>query len=481
MGDATGGGDGDPPDLMSMQTQMDTGTPDTGTVLEKQRAPLLYNAEMKFDWYKLIIQSKSTVGSNASNGNYIRALHLSRVLSETTSKSGDITEIRRLNRNKFLVVCRTAKCANEIIENKKVQEEFNAFIPSLYMQRSAIIRDVDLDIDDKMFMENVDTGNYKILNIRRLNRRSLMDGKVSYIPSRTIKIDFSGQDLPAFIYLWYTKLKCEPYMQRPMQCFSCYKFGHITKNCRSVKLCKSCFQPSGDEHQCDTTTIKCINCKGNHNANSKSCPEFERQKRIKELMSTRNLCFPEASQLVPPVHVTLAIRTRNAFSALENLGEEMGTTYNSQDFPPLKPSKNTTQARTIDKYVPPPLASRTTKRKTVINPGDVTNHNFNEKRKPVPPHFNAAQAISKPESYYSDKEISKMFYKGCEANKMEKQAFSFSNASLTPQSSSMFPSQDSPAVNIPSTSNLYSDKSLRNNKDVVYFKECQRTMSPHMG
>ncbi|KAI5709663.1 hypothetical protein M8J75_002134 [Diaphorina citri] len=198
-------------------------------------------------------------------------------------------------------------------------------------------------------------------------------------------------------------------------------------------------------------------------------------------MSTRNLCFPEASQLVPPVHVTLAIRTRNAFSALENLGEEMGTTYNSQDFPPLKPSKNTTQARTIDKYVPPPLASRTTKRKTVFNPGDVTNHNFNEKRKPVPPHFNAAQAISKPESYYSDKEISKMFYKGCEANKMEKQAFSFSNASLTPQSSSMFPSQDSPAVNIPSTSNLYSDKSLRNNKDVVYFKECQRTMSPHMG
>ncbi|KAI5729908.1 hypothetical protein M8J76_007796 [Diaphorina citri] len=270
MGDATGGGDGDPPDLMSMQTQMDTGTPDTGTVLEKQRAPLLYNAEMKFDWYKLIIQSKSTVGSNASNGNYIRALHLSRVLSETTSKSGDITEIRRLNRNKFLVVCRTAKCANEIIENKK-------------------------------------------------------------------------------------------------------------------------------------------------------------------------------------------------------------------DFPPLKPNKNTTQARTIEKYVPPPLASRTTKRKTVLNPSDVTSHHFNEKRKPVPPHFNAAQAISKPESYYTDKEISKMFYKGCEANKMEKQAFSFSNASQTPQSSSMFPSQDSPAVNIPSSSNFYSDTSLRNNKDVVFFKECQRTMSPHMG
>ncbi|KAL1463675.1 hypothetical protein WDU94_015409 [Cyamophila willieti] len=194
----------------------------------QQRALLLYTSDMKFDWYKLLIQAKLSVGSNASNGNFIRALHLSRVISEVSNKSEDVTEVRRLNRNKFLVVCRTAKCANTIIQSKKVQEEFNAFIPTVYMQRSAVIR---------------------------------------------------------------------------------------------------------------------------------------------VLMSTRNLCFPEACHLVPPLHVRMRLQTKNSFSVLENMNEEMPSHVNSQDYPRLR--KNVTHSRTIDKYIPPPLSTRTTKRKTVFSSSSV--------------------------------------------------------------------------------------------------------------
>ncbi|KAL1463825.1 hypothetical protein WDU94_015534 [Cyamophila willieti] len=482
MGDS----DDEPPDLIPVDnppplnnetttTQEKTQTNDVQQNTQQQ-ALLLYTSDMKFDWYKLLIQAKLSVGSNASNGNFIRALHLSRVISEVSNKSEDVTEVRRLNRNKFLVVCRTAKCANTIIQSKKVQEEFNAFIPTVYMQRSAVIRDIDLDVDEKMFMENVDSRNFKIMRVQRLNRRSVVDGKVSYVPSRTMKIDFSGQDLPSFIYLWYTKIKCEPYMQRPIQCFSCYKFGHITKHCRSSKLCKTCFQPAADEHQCDTSVLKCTNCNGNHNANSRSCPEYERQQTIKDLMSTRNLCFPEACHLVPPLHVRMRLQTKNSFSVLENMNEEMPSHVNSQDYPRLR--KNVTHSRTIDKYVPPPLSTRTTKRKTVFSSSDAS-HRFGQKRKPVPAYFNAVQSISKPDNYYSDKEISDMFYKGCEANKQDKnQGFCFDNET---SQSSMFNSTSS-QDKVHSVTNC----PVSNSSQVHHFEKFvnnyrSTNMSPHLG
>uniref|UniRef100_A0A8D8QH57 CCHC-type domain-containing protein n=1 Tax=Cacopsylla melanoneura TaxID=428564 RepID=A0A8D8QH57_9HEMI len=485
MGDSS---DDEPPDLIPLDppplnnettTTMDT-TPQTTDVQQKtqqQRALLLYTADMKFDWYKLIVQAKQSIGSNASNGNFIRALHLSRVISEVSNKSEDITEVRRLNRNKFLVVCRTAKCANTIIQSTKIQEEFNAFIPSVYMQRSAIIRDVDLDVDDKMFMENVDSQNFKILRVQRLNRRSVIDGNVSYVPSRTLKLDFSGQDLPAFIYLWYTKIKCEPYMQRPVQCFSCYKFGHITKHCRSTKLCKTCFQPAADEHQCDTSVLKCTNCDGNHNANSKSCPEYERQQTIKDLMSTRNLCFPEACHLVPPLHVRMRLQTKNSFSVLENLNEEMPSHLNSKEYPRLR--KIATHSRTIDKYVPPPLSTRTTKRKTVFTSLDAS-HQSGQKRKPVPAYFNAAQALSKPDNYYNDKEISAMFYKGCEANKQEKQqAYCFDN--VTSQTSMFSNISSQVKDHYVTNSTISSNSQINPGGNQSSHKHRYINMSPHLG
>ncbi|KAL1463676.1 hypothetical protein WDU94_015409 [Cyamophila willieti] len=220
MGDS----DDEPPDLIPVDnppplnnetttTQEKTQTNDVQQNTQ-QRALLLYTSDMKFDWYKLLIQAKLSVGSNASN--------------EVSNKSEDVTEVRRLNRNKFLVVCRTAKCANTIIQSKKVQEEFNAFIPTVYMQRSAVIR---------------------------------------------------------------------------------------------------------------------------------------------VLMSTRNLCFPEACHLVPPLHVRMRLQTKNSFSVLENMNEEMPSHVNSQDYPRLR--KNVTHSRTIDKYIPPPLSTRTTKRKTVFSSSSV--------------------------------------------------------------------------------------------------------------
>lgn len=393
-----------------------------------QKQTVLYKAGMRCDTYKLIVQLKPNAAPVVSeNGKrpyrYIRGLILSKLVAEITNKSPDILEIRRLNRGKFLIVCATSKCANMIVENEKMKEQFMAFIPVNYVSRAAIIRDVDLEITDDELRDNIETGDFKITYIQRMNRKTITDGKVTYVPSSTVKLVFEGQDMPQFIYLWYCRLPCEPFIQNPIQCFSCFRYGHITKFCKNKKLCNKCYQEEDVNHECDLVQPKCLNCGGMHNSNSKSCPEYERQRSIKILMSTRCLCFPEANAVIPRERESYAVHTKNSFAALESVGNEdssNGNYSNFNAFPELK-SNQPRKPRSIDRYVPPPLSTinRASKRKpdqyNIQNRDKISNQNKKNKNM-----FDAMSQITKPETYYKGNEISQMMYKGCENNKIDK-------------------------------------------------------------
>ena len=67
------------------------------------------------------------------------------------------------------------------------------------------------------------------------------------------------------------------------QCKNCYKFGHISKQCNSLKTCPNCAETSiTDTHVCkisdDTGLHKCVNCHTrklstyNHKATDPNCP-----------------------------------------------------------------------------------------------------------------------------------------------------------------------------------------------------------------
>lgn len=444
-GDGVGDpGGGKPPDIQTGNgMDIDTGTQNENTSVipgkntssnktsntpSAEKQAVLYKSGMRCDTYKLIVQMKPNSAPAGNDGGkrtfrYIRSLILSRLLADITNKSPDILEIRRLNRSKFMVVCATSKCANEIVENEKMKEQFMAFIPANYVTRACIIRDVDVEITDDEIRENIDVGSFKIIHMQRLNRKTFVDGKVNYVPSSTVKFVFEGQDMPKFVYLWYSRLPCEPFIQNPIQCFSCFRYGHITKYCKSKKLCNKCFHEDDDEHECNLVELKCLNCGGKHNSNSKSCPEYERQRNIKLLMSTRSLCFPEANALIPRVQDSYTIRTKNSFAVLENIGNEDSSNVSSfnTDYPELK-SNHPKNLRTYDRYVPPPLS--------------VSNMTRPPKRKPETSEFNrekltvqnkknrnlteAMSQITKPDTYYKGNEISKMIYKGCAENKIDK-------------------------------------------------------------
>lgn len=66
--------------------------------------------------------------------------------------------------------------------------------------------------------------------------------------------------------------------KRLTQCFKCQLFGHTASNCGRDYKCVKCIEehlPGECKRKNKEGTPKCVNCQGDHTANSHSCPHFQ--------------------------------------------------------------------------------------------------------------------------------------------------------------------------------------------------------------
>ena len=82
------------------------------------------------------------------------------------------------------------------------------------------------------------------------------------------------------------------YVPRPLRCFKCNRYGHVTGHCRGKLHCSSC----GGEHKysvCSAAAPKCPNCEGGHSANDKICPRYKRETEI-QIKTEAKLSYADA-------------------------------------------------------------------------------------------------------------------------------------------------------------------------------------------
>ena len=138
----------------------------------------------------------------------------------------------------------------------------------------------------------------KITN-KGLNRISVQF--ISYnIPTGTVLFTFQGVAIPKTFY--YLEYPITIYVAPVTQCFRCLRYGHTRNNCQGKEKCFNC---SADKHLEDNNSeinkeynskTCCVFCKDSHKTTDKKCPEYLRQKNIKELMAFENITFFEASE-----------------------------------------------------------------------------------------------------------------------------------------------------------------------------------------
>ena len=71
----------------------------------------------------------------------------------------------------------------------------------------------------------------------------------------------------------YQIYRTERYTKRTqlIQCFNCYGYGHHAKTCQAKTCCGKCGE-SHETQNCKSTTVKCCQCKGPHEAWHYKCP-----------------------------------------------------------------------------------------------------------------------------------------------------------------------------------------------------------------
>lgn len=151
-----------------------------------------------------------------------------------------------------------------------------------------LVRQVDLDVDEKEALENLKC-EYEIVAVRRLKRLG-EDGK--WLDSETVRVSIKGPTLPPYVFGYGCRFKVEPYTFPVSQCSVCWRFGHLSRACPANKpVCPKC----GKEHKnCETTSYTCVNCKGPHLAMYKQCPMFIKEKEIRNIMRTENCTYKKA-------------------------------------------------------------------------------------------------------------------------------------------------------------------------------------------
>lgn len=240
-----------------------------------------------------------------NDGTSIHPISFGNFLKKQSYKNIINGSVKRIGRNRVSLSFSHLEDANKFLNDKKLTEcKYKAFIPSFSVMRMGIVKGVPVEWSLEEVMSNVSVplGTGKVIKVRRLNYKTMVDGSAVWKPSQTVVLTFDGQVLPKRIFMCYNALPVDLYIFPTIQCFNCCRYGHTKTQCRSKPCCYKCGQGhSGSTCNVEEDFVSCCLCTGNHFAINKRCPEFERQKSIKLSMAQSCLSYAEASKLHHPV------------------------------------------------------------------------------------------------------------------------------------------------------------------------------------
>lgn len=240
-------------------------------------------------------------------------------------KSQNITEISRvkyINPYKIIIEMKGEENAENLLKCDHLINLGWRFQRPLEVGLSyGVIKNIELELAEKDLIESI-TSTCEIANVKRLKRRA--DVEVGWVDSESVRVGFRGPLLPAYIYIYDMQVRVEPYLFPVTQCSRCWRFGHTIRMCPSKRVyCPKC---GGKHENCDTTTYKCLNCTKNHMTLNRKCPEYIKEKKMREIMAEFNVSYRKAITMYVPLQPPTRERSRSPIRAESIRGVTPNTT-----------------------------------------------------------------------------------------------------------------------------------------------------------
>ena len=109
-----------------------------------------------------------------------------------------------------------------------------------------------------------------------------------------IVLTFFGSTLPDYVHIGPLTLRVKPFLDRPLQCYGCYEFGHSKKHCTVSPRCARCsaLGAHGGE-DCDAGPY-CFHCRADHQLRSRDCPRYRLEQDVLQLANTNFISLGSA-------------------------------------------------------------------------------------------------------------------------------------------------------------------------------------------
>ncbi|XP_044755120.1 uncharacterized protein LOC123314072 [Coccinella septempunctata] len=217
--------------------------------------------------------------------------------------SQNIVYIERSGKNRVKIEFDTFISANRFLDSSFLADnKLEAYVPAYLIRRQGIIHSIDLDITESELKSEIryliGDNFHKLIEVKRMTKKILREDKsFDFTPTTDVILTFRGKALPEKVILFGCIRDVSPFKQRVIQCHRCFRYGHTDKMCRSEIRCGRC----GNTHataECESPILHCLHCDGTHASNDRTCPMFQKQKVIKNIMAERNISFKEAIKTI---------------------------------------------------------------------------------------------------------------------------------------------------------------------------------------
>lgn len=181
---------------------------------------------------------------------------------------------QRLSRRGLLTVrVATADAAIKLLDVKTLGGlSVEANIPTALLKNEGKIRSVPYRYSDQQIFEML--RHHGVVSVRRqYSLRKSEGGVVERGPRGVVVLTFKEDVImPKRVSFGHFTFPVEEYLEPPLQCYNCMRYGHYYRVCRAKVKCRNCAGPHRIE-DCTVKESRCANCHGPHRATFPGCPK----------------------------------------------------------------------------------------------------------------------------------------------------------------------------------------------------------------
>jgi len=211
------------------------------------------------------------------------------------NKIGNVVKAQRFGKEMILLEVANEIQAKKAWNLKQLTESVTVNVTphkSLNYSKGVIFCPELNDLDVNEITQNLKL--QKVVATKRITKKI----KGEHINTNSYILTFVKCELPKTINVGYLRLPVRPFTPLPFRCHRCFSYNHQAKFC---KVNEKCFWCGEVKHplvlgRCDSQA-KCVNCNQCHPSTSKICPEYVKEKEIKEIETHQKLSHKQAREL----------------------------------------------------------------------------------------------------------------------------------------------------------------------------------------